>query len=145
MLPLRSALMVVVHTGSAPLPVPGWQRGRFRVVGKLIYGPQERVIDMDDRTLAHVKMVVVSKLRRDESFLMTWVVPLEQGSGRDSVWFSHAIPLQFHFDGNRPPAINRAWLDVLMESANRGELHVTAEPDRASSGSPASMEDATNH
>jgi hypothetical protein len=113
---------------SGPGIMGGGVRERQGGLGELLYGPQERVIEVDDRTLAHLKMVIVSKLRRDEAFVLSWPRPIREGSGRDSVWLSAAIPLQFHFVGNRPPSLNQAWLEALTESANRGELHVISEP-----------------
>ena len=104
-------------------------------MGRLVYGPQERVIEMDDRALAHVKLVVVSKLRRNEAFLVAWTVSLSHGSGRESVWVHPAIPLQFQFNGNRPCTINRLWVEQMSESANRGELRITEEPENVSTGS----------
>lgn len=111
-------------------------------MGRLVYGPQERVIEMADRTLAHVKLVVVSKLRRDEAFLVAWTTPMSQGSGRESVWLHPAIPLQFQFSGNRPCAINRLWIEQMTESANRGELRLTEEPQDVTTGSLQAVVDA---
>ncbi|WP_437184155.1 DUF7882 family protein [Subtercola boreus] len=35
----------------------------------------------------------------------------------------------YRFFGSRAPALNRAWIDVLMESANSGGgMYFTAEP-----------------
>lgn len=95
-------------------------------VGQLIYGPGT-VYDMDDRTLAHVKLALVAKMRRQESFLMSWPVSVDRGSGRVSLWVSSMIPLQFQFAGGRQPAINRAWVVAMLESAHsdRGLIVMT--------------------
>lgn len=89
----------------------------------LIYGPGP-VYDMDDRTLAHVKLAVVAKLRRQESFLLSWPNSVDQGSGRVSLWMSPTMSLQFQFAGSRPPAINRAWVLAMLDSSHsdRGVL-----------------------
>ena len=56
-------------------------------MGQLIYGAGT-AYDMDDRTMSHVKIAVGIRLRRQESFYLTWSVPQSQGSGRVSLWLS---------------------------------------------------------
>jgi hypothetical protein len=95
-------------------------------MGKLIYG-RGGVIDVEDRLLAHLKMAIVAKLRRDEKFTLSWVH--ENGTGRSTIWVHPAIPLHFKFDGSRQPVLNRAWIDALLVSANStGGLQLVAEP-----------------
>lgn len=115
------------------------------VMGKLVYGPQERVIEVDDRTLTHVQCVIVSKFRRNEAFLLAWVAPLSQGSGRDSIWLHPTIPVQFHFAGNRHCGINRAWLEQLMAAANHGEMQLTDEPEELTPGTFRPLSSTTAH
>lgn len=94
-------------------------------MGKLIYGHNE-VIDIEDRLLAHLKMAIVTKLRRDEKFSLSWV---HEGAGRSTIWIHPSIPLQFRFDGSRQPALNRAWVEALLTSANStGGLQLVPEP-----------------
>lgn len=85
-------------------------------MGELIYGA-ETSYEMDDRTLAHVKVAVGAKLRRQESFYLSWVIPSSSGSGRVSIWLSPAIPLQFHFRGNTPPKLSAVWIHALELTA----------------------------
>lgn len=87
-------------------------------MGKLVYGSGQEY-DLDDRVLAHVKLAIVAKLRRHESFLVNWEVPVEYGSGRVSLWISREVPLAFEFNGGRPPAINPLWLEALMHTSQR--------------------------
>src|SRR3712207_2441095 len=95
-------------------------------MGKLIYG-RDSSIDIEDRLLAHLKLAVVAKLRRDEKFTLSWTH--ENDSGRSTIWVHPAIPLQFKFDGSRAPVINRAWVEALMMSANStGGLQLIPEP-----------------
>ncbi len=98
-------------------------------MGCIIYGSGiERRLDVDDRTLAHVKAVVVMKLRRNESFLLSWQWQSQQGR-RISLWMHPAIPLQFELDTLEPIELNRAWLEELMVSTNsRGDLDIGMEP-----------------
>lgn len=86
-------------------------------------------IPLDDRALAHLKIVVLTKLRRNESFAFSWENPPSNGSGRHTVWIHPAVSLHFEFLGSRQPEINRAWLEQLAELANRSlGVHITPEP-----------------
>lgn len=52
------------------------------------------------------------------------------GSGRRKIWLHPALPLAYIFFGNRPPAINRRWIEQMIESANSTTgLTITPEPD----------------
>jgi hypothetical protein len=75
-------------------------------------------VDFEDRLLAHVEMVVVQKLRRQESFLLSWRGSDDLGGGRTGIWMHDAAPLTFHFSSNVNPKIDRGWLEKLMASAN---------------------------
>src|SRR3954447_23721352 len=66
-------------------------------------------IAFEDRVLAHVEFVVVSKLRRKESFALSWRESAENGDGRTSIWIDPSIPLRFRYSGSRPPALDRDW------------------------------------
>jgi len=76
-------------------------------------GAQE--YEFEDRTLAHLKVAITSKLRRQESFLMSWTNPPEKGSGRVSIWLAPSIPVTFRFAGSRAPELNEEWLTALTE------------------------------
>jgi hypothetical protein len=97
-------------------------------MGLLMYGPGTASVEIDDRTLAHLKVVILSKLRRDESFTLSWEADDEHGGGRELVWLDPAIALRFRFTDARPLLLNRLWLDQLMQSANTGDLHLLPEP-----------------
>lgn len=98
-------------------------------MGKFAYGLPPEVIEIDDRLLAHLRLVMSSKLRRDESFMFTWEYPVSSGSGHTTMWIHPSVPLQFLFAGNREPQINRTWLSQLMMSSNSiGGLRVVPEP-----------------
>ena len=75
------------------------------------------MIEFDDRLLVHLEIVIVNKLRRRESFSMSWRDAPEIGHGRSTIWLDPSIPLYFKFDGSRSPAIDRDWLEALGESA----------------------------
>jgi hypothetical protein len=83
---------------------------------------------MDDRLLAHLRVVMVSKMRNHEAFTVSWSMDVSQGGGRETLWVHPSIPLRFRFFGSRPPAINRAWIDLMLTAANRGDLRIMPEP-----------------
>jgi hypothetical protein len=87
-------------------------------MGKLLYSSGAIEIGFDDRALAHIHLVISAKLRRGEKFFFSWQDNINVGSGRSSIWMEPSIPLYFKFSGSRPVAINRAWLDVLVATAN---------------------------
>ena len=84
-------------------------------MGSLIY--KGSVIDFDDRLLAHLEIVIVNKLRRRESFAMSWRDAAAVGDGRSTIWLDAATPLYFKFVGSRVPRINRDWIERLADSA----------------------------
>lgn len=86
------------------------------------------VIHFEDRLLAHLQIVIVNKLRRQESFAMSWRDATDVGDGRSAIWLDPSIPLYFKFEGSRAPSINKGWVDRLAESASGPQgLVVTGE------------------
>ncbi|MDJ0339594.1 ATP-dependent DNA ligase [Cryobacterium sp. PH31-O1] len=85
-------------------------------MGSLTY--DRVVVEIDDRTLAHLQLVIVQKLRRGESFLLSWQDGAAVGSGRSSIWLNPAIPLYFKFASGRAATLNRQWIEDLSRSAN---------------------------
>jgi hypothetical protein len=85
-------------------------------MGTLTYDVVSKV-EFDDRTLVHLQIVIASKLRRGESFNLSWTKEPE-GAGRTTIWMHPAIPLVYEFQDGTTPAINREWLNALMETAN---------------------------
>lgn len=100
-------------------------------MGTLTYD-SKLTVTFDDRILAHLQVVIWSKVRRGEQFSFTWTDPARSG-GRTSIWVSPNISLSFEFYGSRVPAINRQWVELLNKSANSpGGLQLLPEP----SGTP---------
>lgn len=95
-------------------------------MGSLHYGSPPATFELDDRALAHVELIVIAKLRRNESFALT----LDETGGRRSViWVNPSSTLRFEF-ATVSHEINREWLDELMDSANTtAGLHVVPEPE----------------
>jgi|SRR5680860_1058443 len=85
-------------------------------------------VDFDDRILAHLQIVIVRKLRRGESFMVSWKDTVQVGGGRTSIWIHPAIPLAFKFAGGHSPTVNVVWLAQLTLSADSSRgLVVTSE------------------
>ena len=86
------------------------------------------VVVVDDRTLTHLQIVIVNKLRKGEAFLMSWKDAANVGSGRGSIWLHPYVLVYFKFDGGRIPVINERWLQELTASADSSRgLVVTTE------------------
>jgi hypothetical protein len=97
-------------------------------MGVLFYDGQE--FDFDDRVLAHLQIVISTKLRRGENFFLGWSLPIERGSGRHTIWLDNGVPLHFFFEGSKAPTINRDWIEALLLSAGRATgLQLTDEPE----------------
>jgi hypothetical protein len=85
-------------------------------MGHFVYGANAKY-EFSDRTLAHVKVAAGLKLRRQESFYLSWVKPKSEGSGRVTVWLSPSIPVQFQFKTPQPEDLNQVWLKALAMTA----------------------------
>ena len=93
-------------------------------MGALVYD-DDRAAEFDDRTLAHLQVIIVSKLRRRESLAFTWT----DERRAVTIWISPGTPVAFVYHGNRRPRLNRAWLEQLALAANSvGGLVVLPEP-----------------
>lgn len=87
-------------------------------MGTLYYGSGADPIDMPDDLLAHVKVVVATKLRRGESFTMSWRHAEDQPRGRSTIWLQPAIPMRFVFDSPDAEIIDPVALKGLSHAAN---------------------------
>jgi hypothetical protein len=97
-------------------------------VGTIYYGGAATPIHVEDRALAHLKVVIATKLRRGESFTLSWRHPDEDARGRSTIWLHASIPLRFVFDEPEPPALSRQWIEELANSANSsGGIMLVAE------------------
>jgi hypothetical protein len=88
------------------------------VVGTIYYGGSATPIHIEDRALAHLKVVIASKLRRHESFTVTWQHPEDQRPGRTTIWIHPCVPLRFEFDESEAPPLSREWLEDLAAAAS---------------------------
>lgn len=97
-------------------------------MGTIYYGGSATPIDIEDRALAHLKVVIATKLRRGESFTVSWRHPDDQDRGRSTLWVHPSIPLRFVFDDPEPSMLSREWIEELANSANSsGGIMLVAE------------------
>jgi hypothetical protein len=98
-------------------------------MGTLIYGSAGFSVDFDDRTLVHLQLVIGPKLRRQESFFLSWGGAADSPHARTSLWMDRSVPLVFLCTADERFDINRAWLEVLSASANSAQgLQLVTEP-----------------
>ncbi|HCJ48208.1 MAG TPA: hypothetical protein DHW40_02555 [Microbacterium sp.] len=98
-------------------------------MGVFTYGSNTR-LSIDDRTLAHLEVVIGSKLRRGESFMFMWPRDGAEGGGRACVWINRASQLAYRYRGDARSRINPGWIELLASAANSPHgLHLVAEPD----------------
>lgn len=92
-------------------------------MGRLKYDGSSEPIAIDDGMLAHLKIVIGTKLRRNESFLMTWLRSDGNEDARTTIWVHPAIPLQFGFDSATLAPIEPERISAIMTALNAaGEL-----------------------
>ncbi|WP_353828498.1 DUF7882 family protein [Agromyces litoreus] len=118
-------------------------------MGTLYYGNDATPIGIEDRALAHLQVAIVTKLRRGESFTVSWSHAEEDPPGRTTLWLHPNIPLRFMFDEPDPPELSRTYLEDLMRSANStGGIQLIPEqldaegegaPEAAASGAPSTV------
>lgn len=98
-------------------------------MGKMLYGGGHE-IEIEDRALAHVKVVIATKLRRQESFTLSWKNSPDEPGGRSTIWLHPSVPLRFIFDAVQAPELNPQWISDLMHTANAtGDLTLVDEPE----------------
>lgn len=102
-------------------------------MGKLFYGTQSAPIEIPDRLLAHVKVVMATKLRRGEAFTLSWTT----ASGRESIWVQQSIPLRFVFSTSEPETLDPELLTSLAKAANvAGNLPLNLVEESAAATAP---------
>jgi hypothetical protein len=100
-------------------------------MGTLVYGNAIRT-DFDDRLLAHLQSVIATKLRRNESFFVSWPKAPTVG-GRTSIWIHPNLPLAFDYSFNDEHELSAEWLTALESSAGaEGGVRLTGHPSGSS-------------
>lgn len=114
-------------------------------MGQLFYGNSDTPIELPDRLLAHVKVVVATKLRRNESFTMSWQHADGTPGGRSTLWLQPAIPLRFVFDSPETELLDGTYLKELAHAAGSSGgmlLDLRAVPEPADTASPAAVRES---
>ncbi|MDU0367894.1 hypothetical protein AB0O16_07450 [Microbacterium sp. NPDC089180] len=83
----------------------------------LFYGSDTAPISLPDRLMGYIKVITSTKLRRGESFTLTWTGTDEE-SGRSTIWLQPAIPLRFVFESPEPEQLVGDYLRSLADQAN---------------------------
>lgn len=107
-------------------------------MGQLFYGTSTEAVVIPDRLLSHLKVVATTKLRRSESFTLTWT-HVDGTPGRSTLWLQPAIPLRFVFDSAEPETLDAATLKNMADMANSSAgliVDFTAEIPTASASAP---------
>lgn len=99
-------------------------------MGTLNYVDARYTAEIDDRTLAHLQIVICNKLRRNERFTLT-LSPADGFDGPATVlWLASSLPVRFSYSTAEPQVINTAWLYLLAEAAaGRTGLRIVPEPE----------------
>lgn len=85
-------------------------------MGKLFYGSDPQPIDIDDRLLQYLQVVLSTKLRRSESFTITWTdAPAQQA--RTTLWIQPSISLRFVYESTESPRLSTGYLRQLADQA----------------------------
>jgi hypothetical protein len=87
-------------------------------MGTLYYGTGSQPVEIDDVLLGHVKVVATAKLRRNESFTLSWKHGSDAPNGRSTIWLQPSIPLRFTFESDTAAQLERSVLSDLMREAN---------------------------
>jgi len=114
-------------------------------VGKLTYEGSVHV-EFEDRVLAHLQVVIGSKLRRGEAFHFSWRDDVSVGDGRTTVWVHPRSSIVYKYYGSRRPSLNRTWIDALAQTANSPSgLYLVPEPPEPPEHSESDRQHSVEH
>jgi hypothetical protein len=87
-------------------------------LGTLYFGSTRTPLHLGDRLLAHLEIVITSKLRRGEGLLLSWVQPAEATHRRGTCWITSATELLYLYESADALAIDRDELERLSVESN---------------------------
>jgi hypothetical protein len=87
-------------------------------MGRLYYGDSGEGIELPDTLLAHLKVVITTKLRRHESFTLSWRHEACDPQGRSALWLQESIPMRFVFDTEEAEKLSTEVLQQFSRLAN---------------------------
>ncbi|MCJ1696527.1 ATP-dependent DNA ligase [Rathayibacter caricis] len=97
-------------------------------MGRLLYDSRLDV-HFDDHVLAHLQAVIGIRLRRGESFYLSWKDLPNVGCGRTSIWLDPRIALCFRYGRGPAVVIDGNWVRRwVADSYAPGGLRVTEDP-----------------
>ncbi|PZT86733.1 MAG: hypothetical protein DI630_34900 [Gordonia sp. (in: high G+C Gram-positive bacteria)] len=73
-------------------------------------------IDIDDRLLQYLQVVLSIKLRRNESFTITWT-DIEAQHSRTTLWIQPAISMRFVYSSAESQRLSGGYLRQLADQA----------------------------
>ena len=85
-------------------------------MGKLFYSSDPQAIEIDDRLLQYLQVVLSTKLRRNESFTITWT-DTEAAHTRTTLWVQPAISMRFEYASAEPQRRSGGYLRQLADQA----------------------------
>jgi hypothetical protein len=87
-------------------------------MGRLYYGNSSDAIEIPDRELGYLRALATTKLRRSESFTVSWRNREGDAGGRSTIWLHCSIPLRFEFNSAQSEPLDRAHLEQLAAAAS---------------------------
>jgi hypothetical protein len=81
----------------------------------------------DDRMLAHLQVVVSTKLRRRENFFVSWRASQQVGDGRHAIWVDNGVAIHFEYFGSKLPLISRELIETMITMAGSSQGLVLGE------------------
>lgn len=112
---------------------PPGSQGQVRM-GTIRY--EGLVVGVHDRTLTHLQIVIVNKLRKGEAFLMSWKDAVDVGAGRSSIWLHPYVLVHSKLSGGRVTPCLR------IASGAPGSVGTVLSP-RGQPGRPSPRREAT--
>lgn len=97
-------------------------------MGILTYSRDAVAVYLDDRTLAHLHIVMAAKLREGRTFVVTGLASLARNA-RDAVVIEPRTPLQLTYTERSDVALNPRWLEAIRAASSKTlDIVLVAEP-----------------
>ncbi|MCW2164848.1 hypothetical protein B0I12_001983 [Microbacterium hydrothermale] len=86
-------------------------------MGMLFYSADTQPLQIDDRLLQYLQVVLSTKLRRGESFTITWTDKAE-GHARTTLWVQPSISMRFQYSSAESARLSGGYLRQLADQAS---------------------------
>lgn len=87
-------------------------------MGLMFYSNTPDPVVFPDTLLGHLQVVIGTKLRRSESFTLSWQHSDDDPNGRSTLWIHPAMPLRFTFDRPDLDPLDQELLHKLAAEAS---------------------------